>query len=292
LERNLPATVKKYYDFIDESVSRRRLEEEELEKKGLEQDGKRKDMFHYLIKARDEHDGPGFSTAELHAEANLLIIAGADTTATALSGFWFYIVRHAPCYNKLATEIRSTFPSPDSIHASPALASCKYLHACINEALRLAPAGGGELNREVLPGGLDIDGLHIPEGTQVGVGGWAIMHHESSFVDPFVFRPERWIPDPTTGVTVEDVARAQAAFNPFSIGSWNCAGQKLAMAELLIAVARTLHRMDVRLLEGDTLGGGREEMGWGARSPAQFQIRDFYVALRDGPRVQVRKRVV
>ena len=50
--------------------------------------------------------------------------------------------------------------------------------------------------------------------------------------------------------------------------------------------------MDVRLLEGDTLGGGREEMGWGARSPAQFQIRDFYVALRDGPRVQVRKRVV
>ncbi len=291
-ERLSPPAVKTYFKFIEDSVSRRTLEEEELEKKGLEQDSKRKDMFHYLFKARDEDSKLRYSTEELHEEASLLTIAGSDTTATTLSGFWFYIVRHPICYDRLVNEILTTFSSVESIQTGPALSSCKYLYACINEALRCAPAGGSELNREVLPGGLDIDGEHIPEGTQVGVGGWAISHHEQSFKDPWVFRPERWIPDPMTGVTAEDVARAQAAFNPFSIGAWNCAGQKLAMLELLIIIARTLYRMDVRLVPGDSLGGGSPESGWGSRHRDQFQIRDYYVALRDGPRVQFRKRQI
>lgn len=45
----------------------------------------RKDFFHYLYKAGDpENGGLGFSTAELWEEMQLLIMAGADTTAIVL----------------------------------------------------------------------------------------------------------------------------------------------------------------------------------------------------------------
>ena len=192
-------------------------------------------------------------------------------------------------YEKLVEEIRSSFMSVDDIRAE-ALASCKYLRACIDETLRIAPAGPGELAREVLPGGLEIDGDHIPEGTHVGCTGWSIMHNDEYFGDPWIFRPERWIVDSTTGVTESDLARAQACFNPFTIGSGNCVGQKIAIEELLITIAKTLYRMDVRLASGDTLGGGAPKLGWGARDKNHLVLKDAYIAIKNGPMVQFRRR--
>lgn len=290
-EAGLPKNVKKYYDFVETNVTQRRKEEEILQKSGAEESQGRKDMFHYLFNATDDAGNAGYSTDELNAEANLLIIAGSDTTATTLVGFWFYLARYPRVYNKLVEEIRTAFKSADDIQIGKTLSSCKYLHACIDEALRVAPAGVGELAREVLPGGLDIEGNHIPEGVHVGVTSWSIMHSQECFGDPWVFRPERWIADPRTGVTTEDVARARTAFNPFTIGQANCVGQKLAMEELLITMAKTLYRMDVRLVPGNTLGGGDPELGWGLRDKDQIKLKDAYISIRTGPMVQFRKRV-
>jgi len=203
----------------------------------------------------------------------------------------FYILRYPRVYAKLVDEIRTSFTSVDDIRME-SLSSCSYLKACVDETLRVAPAGPGELAREVLPGGLEIDGTYIPKGTHVGCTGWSIMHSEEYFGDPWVFRPERWIVDPATGVTESDVGRARACFNPFMIGSGNCVGQKIAMEELLITVARTLYRMDVRLASGDTLGGGSPELGWGARDQNHIVLKDAYISIKNGPMVQFRKRIV
>lgn len=167
-ESGLPKNIRTYYDFVEANVTQRRQEEEILKKSGAEDGQGRKDMFHYLFNATDESGNPGYTTDELNAEANLLIIAGSDTTATTLIGFWFYMVRHPRVYDKLVEEIRTTFKSADDIQIGPTLSSCRYLQACIDEALRVAPAGAGELAREVLPGGLNIEGTQIPEGSHVG----------------------------------------------------------------------------------------------------------------------------
>jgi cytochrome P450 len=124
------------------------------------------------------------------------------------------------------------------------------------------------------------------------VTAWSIMHDEECFGDPWVFRPERWIPDLHNGVTVEDVARARTAFNPFTMGPGNCVGQKFAMEELLITVGRTLWRMDVRLVPGNHLGGGSPELGWGSRDKNHIVLKDAYISVRDGPMVQFRKRML
>jgi hypothetical protein len=92
-----------------------------------------------------------------------------------------------------------------------------------------------------------------------------------------------------TGVTAEDVARAQSCFNPFTIGQGNCVGQKLAMAELLITFAKTLHRMDVRLTPEDSLGAGAPDLGWGMRSK-EIMLKDAFISIKDGPMLQFRRR--
>ncbi|OBT70493.1 hypothetical protein VE03_00294 [Pseudogymnoascus sp. 23342-1-I1] len=290
LESASPKNVKDFNAFVDGCVLKRREEEESLKRSDADEGQGRKDMFHYLFKTTDDAGNPAYSVDELNAEAILLIAAGSDTTSVTMTGFWFYLTRNPRVYVKLVEEIRTTFKSADDIQTGPALISCKYLQACVNETLRVSPAIPSELAREVLPGGLDIAGHLIPEGTHVGVAAWAIMHHEECYGDPWVYRPERWIPDSVTGVTTEDVARARSCFNPFTIGQGSCLGQKLAMEELLITTAKLLHRMDVRLAPGDNLGAGAPELGWGMRSKDHITMKDAFIALENGPMLQFRQR--
>jgi len=120
---------------------------------------------------------------------------------------------------------------------------------------------------------------------------WALTHNGDYYSDPYLFQPERWIADPATGFTPEDVSRAQRAFFPFHLGPCNCAGQKLATLEMLLTIARTLYRVDIRGLPGDTLGGGSPDLPWSMREVEHFQIRYAFMAQRDGPNVQFKKRL-
>lgn len=72
--------------------------------------------------------------------AAVFFLAGGDTTATALSALFFYLSRNPEAYGKLADEIRTTFSSHSEIHGGPKLAGCRYLRACIEEALRMSPS--------------------------------------------------------------------------------------------------------------------------------------------------------
>ncbi len=180
-----------------------------LERSKIGTDTDRKDFFYYLLNARDPETGRGFSTQELWGESNLLIIAGSDTTSTALAASFFYLVHDTSVLEKLQQEIRNTFEDVEEIVSGKKLNSCVYLRAVIDEAMRLNPPVGGLLPREVLPGGIEIDGMHFPEGTVVGTPHYAIHHSEAYFPRPFDWIPERWIPGSVEGVTKESVERAQ-----------------------------------------------------------------------------------
>ncbi|RYP41689.1 hypothetical protein DL767_000894 [Monosporascus sp. MG133] len=285
-----PPAVQQYYQFVHKSVTERiALQQEQAEKPESE---KRQDMFYFLCEARDPDTGlPAYDETDLRAEANLLIIAGSDTTAISLSGIFFYLTGNPNQYQKLVKEIRTTFDTADDIVYGPKLSSCVYLKACIDEGMRLAPSGPSELSREVLPGGATIKGEHFPAGTIVGTSPWVNSRNEEIYGDPNLFRPERWIADEDgAGVTREQVAQIRSNFHPFAAGPGNCVGKNLAMTELMITVARTLHRLDVRRAPGSTVGGGAPELGWGARDRKQYQLIDAYISLRRGPVVQFRKR--
>ncbi|KAI0505420.1 cytochrome P450 monooxygenase-like protein [Xylaria bambusicola] len=284
-----PPSAKHYDQFVQDSVTSRiavyREQDKEPEEEG------RQDLFHFLAEARDPKTGTvAYDENELRAESNLLLIAGSDTSSISLSGIFFYLTGNQLKLNKLMEEIRTTFQSLDDIVYGQRLRSCTYLRACIDEGMRLTPPGPSELPREVLSGGIEIKGEFYPAGTIVGTTNWANSRNPEVYEDPDVFRPERWIVDEATGVTKESVARAKAAFHPFSSGPASCIGQNLAMAEIQITIARTLYQLDVRRAPGSTLGGGSPELGWGRTDPNQYQLVDAYISLREGPEVQFRRR--
>ncbi|RHZ58985.1 hypothetical protein CDV55_100776 [Aspergillus turcosus] len=288
-----PRHIQFLYDFVKQSLAQRLKEEKETpsppsQEAGLEGRG---DMLHYLLHSRDPTGRVGYTPEALEAEALMLTIAGSDTTSVIFAGFFFYIVRTPRAYRKLVSEIRATFTSLDEIRGGTKLASCQYLRACVDEAMRITPPGPAEIPRVVLPGGIIVDGDHIPEGTTVGVAPWSFCRNEEYFADPNVYRPERWIVDEEAGVTAEDVARARSSCFPFAAGTTGCAGKNLALLELYMTIASTLWQYEARLLPGDMTGAGSKAQGWGKRNPNIFHVKDKYISVRDGPMVQFKKRV-
>ncbi|KAI0599544.1 benzoate 4-monooxygenase cytochrome P450 [Biscogniauxia sp. FL1348] len=281
LEFVAPPAAKQFTKFVQKSVTDR-ISLQKLQANKPENE-RRQDLFYFVAEARDEAGRPAYTDLELHAESSLLIVAGSDTTAVSLSGIFFYLTGDPQRCQKLGNEIRSAFDRAEDIVYGPELMRCAYLRACVDEAMRLTPTSPSELPREVLPGGIRIKGQYYPAGTIVGTVPWASVRNTGVFGDAEVFRPERWMLD--EGATEDELKRAKAGFRPFLSGPCNCVGQNLAMAEILITVARTLHRLDVRRTPGSTLGGGKA-----APDRNQFQLVDAYISLRKGPEVQFRRR--
>ncbi|KAK4495343.1 hypothetical protein PRZ48_013674 [Zasmidium cellare] len=249
-------------------------------KMGMDVD--RKDFFYYLLKAKDPETGAGFTTPELWGESNLLIIAGSDTTSTALTAAIFYLVHNPSKLSILADEIRSTFSETEDIRMGSTLSSLPYLRAVLDESMRLSPSVGGLLPREVLPGGISIDGHTIPAGTVVGVPHYAIHHNETYYPSPFTFTPERWLSSPEL---------AQSAFCPFSVGPRGCIGKGMAYAEMGVALARVVFMYDMRLKAGSSLGEGDPgSRQVGRQRRGEFQLRDSFTSLKEGPLVEFRGR--
>jgi len=260
----------------------------ERTKLGLDVD--RKDFFYYLLNARDPETGKGFSMDELWGESNLLIIAGSDTTSTAMAGTFFYLAHNPATLQKLAKEIREKFDDVEEIVTGPKLNECHYLRACIDESMRMSPPVPGVAPRKVLAGGIEIDGHHIPEGFDVGVPHYTIHHNPDYYPKPFDYVPERWLTDPAANPMHDGLEAARSAFCPFSIGLRGCIGKGLAYVELTVTIARVLFLYDLRLAPGMNLGGGGKDMEVGRERANEYQIEDRFASKKDGPILQFRPR--
>jgi cytochrome P450 len=261
-----------------------------VERMKMGEDVDRRDFFHYLLKAEDPETGARFTTPELWGESNLLIIAGSDTTSTALANAFFYLVHNPSTLEKATAEVRKTFPDAEEIHSGPELSSCMYIRAVLDEGMRMGPPVGGILPREVLTGGITVDNTTIPAGIVIGTPHYAIHHNPEYYPEPFVFRPERWIADSSAHVTEESVALARSAFCPFSVGPRGCIGKGMAYTELTMSLARVLFTYDMRLAPGTHAGEGSKDFEFGRHRAEEYQLKDSFTSLKDGPMVEFRKR--
>ncbi|UPL04224.1 hypothetical protein LCI18_015158 [Fusarium solani-melongenae] len=170
----------------------------------------------------------GLTQKEAESEILLQIIAGSDTTATAIRSTMLHIITSPRVYNKLRTEISKTTYSepiiPDSIGRD-----LTYLQAVIKEGLRIFPPVAGLMSKEVPPQGDTWKGQFIPGGTSVGYCAWGIFRREDIWgSDAGEFRPERWIESPP-----EKIKEMESALDLiFSYGRWQCLGRPVALMEL------------------------------------------------------------
>jgi cytochrome P450 len=123
----------------------------------------RKDMTEYMMR-KNRAGAPGLSDMETVVNAMLLIGAGSETTATAMSGFFFYLGREREVYDILTKEIRGAFQTEEAIGMRSA-AQLPYLHACTEELLRMYPPVA-ETPPRVSPG-VEIDGKFVPKGVSI-----------------------------------------------------------------------------------------------------------------------------
>lgn len=191
----------------------------------------RGDFFSHLLK------GGKMTEGTLVGNADTLLLAGSETTATSLSGLTYYLLKNPECLSKLNEEVRGTFKSFDDI-TGDATAKLPYLQGCIEEGLRLFPPAPFTLPRDC-PGAV-IDGHYVPEDTIVGIEVFSMQRDPRYWKDPEAFRPERWVG--------EGFGDEKRAFQPFSTGPRACLGINLAYLELRIAVAKLIWTFDLEMV--------------------------------------------
>lgn len=186
----------------------------------------------------------GLNQTEAESESLLQIIAGSDTTATAIRVIFLYIHTHPRVLSKLREEIASSsISTPIRNNEAGAL---PYLQAVIKEGLRIWPPLVGLMAKEVPPGGDVIDGKFIPGGTSIGYCGFGIFRNKEIWGDDAnTFRPERWLEG-----TTESIRELESVLDLiFGGGRWQCLGRKVAQMELNKVFVELLRNFDFSIVD-------------------------------------------
>ncbi|KAJ4857898.1 cytochrome p450 domain-containing protein [Trichoderma breve] len=217
-------------------------------KKRLETGSNRPDFMTSMTAKRN---GESLTFEELTSNASILIIAGSETTATALSAAAYYLGLFPEVQAKLAQEVRTTFNSAEDITIT-SVQHLTYMLAVLDEVMRMYPPVVSGLPRLTAEGGAMIAGEYVPEDTIVEVWQWPLFHNPNYWTQPDDFIPERWLGDP------KFANDRRECFQPFSTGPRNCIGKNLAYSEMRLILARVIMQYDIKLAEGTE--------GWDDRS--------------------------
>lgn len=185
------------------------------------------------------------------------VFAGSDTTAISLNATVHNIITHPDVLAKIRAEMdeavaRGALSDPPTFAETQAL---PYLQAALKEALRMHPATGLPLWRQVPAGGVTLCGQYFPAGTEVGVNSWVAHRNQDVWgVDADDYRPERWLDSPE-----DKLRQMNALFMPFGLGSRTCIGKNISLLEISKVVPQLLRKFDISAVNrtGAANGGGQ-----------------------------------
>ncbi|KAL2218231.1 benzoate 4-monooxygenase cytochrome P450 [Thermoascus aurantiacus ATCC 26904] len=209
----------------------------------LQRQTDRPDFMSYILRHNDEK---GMTKPEIEATVATLILAGSETTATLLCGCTFYLLKNPAVYRRLVDEIRGAFKDEKDIDLA-SLTKLPYLHAVLEESLRIYPPVPAMIPRRVPDSGAIIDNQFVPGGTSVSMFQFSAFHAESNFAEPESFIPERWLDDNKNNSSDRFASDCKEALQPFSYGPRNCLGKNLAYAEMRLILAKVLWHFDLAL---------------------------------------------
>ena len=179
----------------------------------------RDDILSLLLSARDE-DGEGLTDAELRDELMTLLLAGHETTATALSWTLERLTRHPAVLGRLTEELRAG-------------AGEDYLDAVIKESLRLRPVVPAVARYLTEP--TELGGRVLPAGVHITPSIYLTHYNPDIYPEPKAFRPERFLERPAG--TYEWI--------PFGGGTRRCLGATFALFEMRIVLGQLLRTLDL-----------------------------------------------
>jgi cytochrome P450 len=194
------------------------------------------DFLEAMLYERDD-EGRTFSDRVLFGSAMTMLIAGQDTTSTALAWTVHHLCGSPEARARLRAEADAVLGGllvPESVQQVDRL---EYAAAAVNEALRLTPVVPLlylEANQDT-----ELGGVAVPRGTPL-ILLTRPSQRNGRFADEDAFRPERWL-DETRG-TIEHDPKAHI---PFGAGPRACPGRSLAFLEARVALATLFRSFDV-----------------------------------------------
>lgn len=200
------------------------------------------DLVSRLLRARDADNGAAMGAQQVRDEALIFLLAGHETTSTALT-FTLHLLGRHPIEQRLVhDEIDAVLDGrPPTVDDVPAL---ERTAMAIKEAMRLYPPAYA-LGRLAVSE-QEIGGCVIPAGARVAVSQYATHRHPQFWEDAETFDPARFTSE-------REAARHPYAYFPFGGGPRACIGSHFAMLEATIAVAVLLQRFRIHSESADVL---------------------------------------
>jgi cytochrome P450 len=164
-----------------------------------------------------------------------LVVAGHETTASALNWAWFLLARHPEIEAKLASEVACLHPAAPL--ALDDLAKFTYTRQVLDEVLRLYPPGWLMTRRAL--GDDRLGDYFVPAGTEIYISPYLIHRNPLLWEEPDRFDPDRFGP-------AAPPDRHPLAFIPFSAGPRNCIGEILARVEMQVHLMTIARRLGLR----------------------------------------------
>lgn len=195
------------------------------------------DLLSMLMQARDDETGEVMTEDQVRSEALTFLVAGHETTSTALTWTFFLLGSHPSIRRRVREEIgRVLGERLPTIEDVPHLIVTRM---AIEESMRLCPPVWA-LARQAAQED-EIGGYRIPARSTVIVCPFVTHRHPDFWERPEVFDPDRFTPQRVA-------QRPKGAYFPFLGGPRHCIGNEFAMLEMCLVLAMVLQRFDVELL--------------------------------------------
>jgi cytochrome P450 len=196
--------------FIYEEIAARRVDAD---------GGERDDVFSLLLRATHD-DGSAMSDEELRNELVTMLMAGHETTATAIAWALERLLRTPLALDRLRVSLEA--------------GEDDYLDAAIKETLRARPVFVSVGRKLTAPA--EIGGYELPAGLIVLPAIAALHYRPDLYPEPHEFRPERFLGG------IND----SYAWIPFGGGVRRCLGAAFAQFETRVVLKTILERTELR----------------------------------------------
>lgn len=218
-------------------------------------DPNRVDILSLLLMAKDE-DGNGLSDQDLRDELMTLLVAGHETTATALTWAMYWLHSLPEVKEKLWAEL-DTVSDPED---PGQFLQLPYLTAVCNETLRIHPVAMLTFPRRVEEP-MEMCGYPLEPGMFIMGSIYLLHQREDLYPQPEQFRPERFL----------ERQFSPYEFMPFGGGVRRCVGAALAQYEMKIVLGTIMSQLDLTLVNQRPVQPGRRGVTLGQREPVWMQ---------------------
>ena len=182
----------------------------------------------------------GMDDRQLRDEVGAFMMAGHQTTASALSWTWYLLARHPKDQERFAQAADIALgdgpPDVDRLEVAP------YIGQVLDEAMRLYPPGWAFTRTPKADD--ELDGRRLPAGSVVIISSYANQRSPRFWDEPERFDPERFA-----------ITRRQAigpyAYFPFGVGPHACIGKHMAEIESKLALALLARRYRLEPVGGE-----------------------------------------